>query len=62
LLQTCIAEFHRRGQYDVALSVDATNPTGAVGLYESVGMQVDYEVLRYALPPLDTASRESVTE
>jgi hypothetical protein len=31
--------------------VDASNPTGAVALYESVGMRVAYEAVRYSLPP-----------
>jgi ribosomal protein S18 acetylase RimI-like enzyme len=52
LLQTAFAEFGRRGQLTVSLGVDADNPTGAVALYESVGMQVRHETLRYELPPL----------
>jgi ribosomal protein S18 acetylase RimI-like enzyme len=34
-------EFHRRGVARVGLKVDADNPTGAVRLYERVGMQRD---------------------
>lgn len=52
LLQTAFAEFGRRGQLTVSLGVDADNPTGAVALYESVGMRVQHETLRYELPPL----------
>jgi ribosomal protein S18 acetylase RimI-like enzyme len=51
LLQTAFAEFHRRGERKVSLGVDASNPTGAVALYESVGMQVAYEAVLYELPP-----------
>lgn len=52
LLQTAFAEFGRRGQLTVSLGVDADNPTGAVALYESVGMRIQHETLRYELPPL----------
>ena len=54
LLQAAFAEFGRRGQLTVSLGVDADNPTGAVGLYESVGMRIQHETLRYELPPLTT--------
>jgi ribosomal protein S18 acetylase RimI-like enzyme len=47
LLLTAFAEFHRRGYRRAGLSVDATNPTGAVALYESVGMSVAYEAVLY---------------
>jgi ribosomal protein S18 acetylase RimI-like enzyme len=52
LLLTAFAEFHRRGLRKVALGVDATNPTGAVALYESVGMRAEHQGLRHELPPL----------
>ena len=52
LLQKAFAEFGRRGQLTVSLGVDADNPTGAVALYESVGMTVQHETLRYELPPV----------
>jgi mycothiol synthase len=52
LLRTSFAEFHRRGYRSVGLSVDATNSTGAVALYESVGMRRGYEAVLYELPPL----------
>ncbi|HET7310496.1 MAG TPA: GNAT family N-acetyltransferase [Mycobacteriales bacterium] len=52
LLQTAFAEFGRRGQLTVSLGVDADNPTGAVAVYESVGMRVHHETLRYEVPPL----------
>jgi ribosomal protein S18 acetylase RimI-like enzyme len=50
LLHTAFAEFRRRGLPKAGLSVDATNPTGALGLYESVGMTVEHEDVRYSLP------------
>lgn len=52
LLQVAFAEFQRRGYRSVGLSVDATNPTGAVALYESVGMRRSYEAVLYELLPL----------
>jgi ribosomal protein S18 acetylase RimI-like enzyme len=52
LLLTAFAEFHRRGFRKVVLGVDATNPTGAVALYESVGMHPETVGLRHELPPL----------
>jgi mycothiol synthase len=41
LLRQAFAEFHRRGLVTVGLKVDADNPTGAVRLYERVGMALD---------------------
>jgi len=41
LLQQTFAEFWRRGTTRVTLGVDAQNETGAVRLYERVGMHVD---------------------
>jgi mycothiol synthase len=41
LLLHSFADFKRRGARRVALSVDAQNTTGAVGLYERAGMSVD---------------------
>lgn len=41
LLYRTFAEFWRRGTTRVTLDVDSQNATGAVALYESVGMQVD---------------------
>jgi ribosomal protein S18 acetylase RimI-like enzyme len=52
LLLTAFEEFDRRGISRVTLGVDATNPTGALALYESVGMHVDRQGCRYELPPL----------
>jgi ribosomal protein S18 acetylase RimI-like enzyme len=54
LMQTAFAEFSGRGTRRVNLAVDATNPTGAVGLYQSLGMAIENESLRYELPPLTT--------
>jgi GNAT superfamily N-acetyltransferase len=39
LLEASFAEFARRGVPNVTLNVDAGNETGAVALYERVGMQ-----------------------
>jgi ribosomal protein S18 acetylase RimI-like enzyme len=52
LLLTAFAEFRRRGMGKGVLGVDATNPTGALELYESVGMAAEHENWRYELPPL----------
>jgi mycothiol synthase len=52
LLQTAFAEMHRRGDRRVGLVVDATNPTGAVGLYESVGMRTQHIWVIYEMAPL----------
>jgi mycothiol synthase len=41
LLQRTFAEFWRRGTMRVTLDVDSENATGAVALYEGVGMHVD---------------------
>jgi mycothiol synthase len=47
LLYRTFAEFWDRGLPRVTLGVDATNPTGATHLYESVGMQVEAENIVY---------------
>jgi ribosomal protein S18 acetylase RimI-like enzyme len=41
LLRHSFAELARRGAKRVALKVDAHNPTGAVRLYERVGMRIE---------------------
>lgn len=51
LLLTSFAEFYRRGYRKITLGVDATNPTGALGLYQSVGMQAEHEGWRYEVLP-----------
>jgi mycothiol synthase len=51
LLLTAFAEFHRRGERRVSLGVDASNPTGAVALYESVGMRKRHEAAVYEFAP-----------
>ncbi len=50
LLLNAFAEFYRRGLPKVGLGVDAESLTGATRLYQSVGMTVQHEGLRYALP------------
>jgi mycothiol synthase len=47
LLEHSFREFHRRGQRRVSLGVDASSPTGATRLYESVGMHVELESVVY---------------
>jgi ribosomal protein S18 acetylase RimI-like enzyme len=47
LLLTAFEELRRRGFAEVGLGVDATNPTGAVGLYESIGMTLSREMACY---------------
>lgn len=43
LLQHSFREFRRRGMRRATLGVDASNPTGATHLYESVGMVVEQQ-------------------
>lgn len=45
LLLHSFREFRRRGATRATLGVDASNPTGATHLYESVGMHVDMEAI-----------------
>jgi ribosomal protein S18 acetylase RimI-like enzyme len=52
LLRTAFAEFGGRGLPRALLYVDASNPTGAVALYESVGMRTEHEWVVYEVPPL----------
>ncbi|HET6944216.1 MAG TPA: GNAT family N-acetyltransferase [Gaiellaceae bacterium] len=47
LLLHAFREFHARGIARVTLGVDATSPTGATKLYESVGMTVEQENVVY---------------
>jgi ribosomal protein S18 acetylase RimI-like enzyme len=47
LMLTSFAEFHRRGVRKVILGVDVDNSTGAVELYQSLGMKPVIEGLRY---------------
>jgi mycothiol synthase len=57
LLHRAFADLAARGHPEVALGVDASSPTGAVALYEKVGMSVRYEYRTYDLgtdePPMD---------
>lgn len=45
LLLHSFGEFRSRGATRATLGVDASNPTGATHLYESVGMHVDMEAI-----------------
>jgi mycothiol synthase len=47
LLRTSFEAFAARGVLDVALAVDAQNETGAVALYEGVGMRVHRRYLTF---------------
>jgi mycothiol synthase len=47
LLRHAFGEFHRRGAETVGLKVDSDNPTGAVRLYERVGMARDRTYLMF---------------
>jgi ribosomal protein S18 acetylase RimI-like enzyme len=51
LLRTAFAEFHRRGLRKATLGVDSENGTGAVKLYESVGMRAAAVWPLYELSP-----------
>ena len=50
LLLTAFGAFHRRGQTGAALSVDTANVTGAVRLYEGVGMHATRRLDTYERP------------
>jgi mycothiol synthase len=52
LLRTSFAEFRARGYRRVTLGVDSENATGAVHLYESVGMRQAADWALYELAPL----------
>jgi ribosomal protein S18 acetylase RimI-like enzyme len=47
LLLHSFREFRRRGATRATLGVDASNPTGATQLYESVGMHVEMEAIAW---------------
>lgn len=53
MLRTAFAEFKKRGLAQVGLGVDAANETGAVALYERVGMHVakGYEIFEETITP-----------
>jgi mycothiol synthase len=50
LLLHTFGVFYARGQTRVTLGVDATSPTGATQLYESVGMAVEMEAVVWEKP------------
>jgi mycothiol synthase len=51
LLREAFGEFHRRGLATVGLKVDSDNPTGAVRLYERVGMLPDRSYVMFSRAP-----------
>lgn len=57
LLRRSFAELAKRGHREVRLGVDAQNPTGAVALYESVGMTPyrAYDTFDLGTPEADVA-------
>lgn len=59
LLHTSFAEFAKRGHRRAELDVDLTNVTGALGLYESVGMTRARESLAYEFPSAAELSERS---
>lgn len=61
LLLHCFGEFYRRGYRSVGLGVDAGNLTGALDLYQQVGMKVVRLYDRYELE-LRAGREVSVTE
>lgn len=52
LLRTAFREFRLRGLPRATLGVDASNPTGAVRLYESVGMRAEHSWAVIEVPSL----------
>jgi mycothiol synthase len=63
LLQHAFAEFYKRGRRNVALYVDAQNPTGATRLYERAGMRVvqDHTHFEKELRPGQELSKQFIT-
>jgi mycothiol synthase len=55
LLAEVLGEAGKAGKSKVLLGVDADSPTGAVGVYERVGFQVDSRAVTYAVTELATA-------
>ena len=60
LLRRAFAELAKRGHQEVRLEVDAQNPTGAVALYESVGMTRyrSYDIFDLGTPEADRPTSE----
>jgi mycothiol synthase len=60
LLRRAFAELAKRGHNEVRLGVDAQNPTGAVALYESVGMTPyrSYDTFDLGTPEAGRATSE----
>ena len=50
LLSSAFAQAAREGRTSVSLSVDSENPTGAVGLYERVGMRAEQVIDLFSQP------------
>jgi ribosomal protein S18 acetylase RimI-like enzyme len=51
LLLASFEQFRSRGFEQVGLGVDSTNPTGALGLYESIGMTATNHWICYRFEP-----------
>ena len=49
-MTAAMIELRRRGMDSVKLGVDAENPSGALGLYESLGFRVDKRAAAYRKP------------
>jgi len=52
LLAQAVRAYAEQGYHRAALGVDATNPTGALGLYESLGFAIRRQSISYARPLL----------
>jgi ribosomal protein S18 acetylase RimI-like enzyme len=55
LLADVLGAAGRAGLTKALLSVDASSPTGAVGVYERVGFEVEHRAVTYAVTELPTA-------
>ena len=50
LVARSLIVFRERGMTSAGLGVDADNPTGALGLYERAGFEVDFRSTAYRKP------------
>jgi mycothiol synthase len=49
LLQHCLKAYQEAGYDEASLDVDSENPTGALGIYERAGFEVESRWTNYAL-------------